>query len=145
MVGKRPQVRIMSVNRYLSKWLNRSIRDKCHVALKILTAHASREVEEGRLRERDILRTVSSTAPAHHGYNYVLHLSHEFTFESFAGHHICFVTDVLSYSVYRLPFRFFDPRPSLKFILRLTKHVLKGLDYLHDKCKIVHSGIFSLS
>ena len=28
----------------------------------------------------------------------------------------------------------------LELILRLAKHVLKGLEYLHDKCKVVHSG-----
>ena len=34
-----------------------------------------------------------------------------------------------------------DPRLPLKFILRLAKHVLKGLEYLHDECNIVHSGM----
>jgi serine/threonine-protein kinase SRPK3 len=65
---------------------------------------------------------------------------HEFTFESFAGQHVCLVTDVLSYDVPGLQSQLKDPRLPLAFILRLTKHVLKGLEYLHDECKVVHSG-----
>ena len=80
-------------------------------------------------------------APCHHGFQHVVHLLHEFTFDSFAGQHICFVTDVLSYSVPSLQTQLSDRRFPLKFILRLTKHILKGLEYLHDECEIVHSGM----
>ena len=80
-------------------------------------------------------------APCHHGFQHVVHLLHEFIFDSFAGQHICFVTDVLSYSVPSLQTQLSDRRLPLKFILRLTKHILKGLEYLHDECEIVHSGM----
>ena len=141
MASKRPQVCDRLEIKTIYKWLTQSVRDNCYVALKILSAHASREIEEGRLKERDILRKVSSASPTHHGYNHVVHLFHEFEFESFAGHHVCFVTDVLSYSVPSLQKEMSDPRLPLKFILRLVKHVLKGLEYLHDECNIVHSGM----
>ncbi|EJD00046.1 kinase-like protein, partial [Fomitiporia mediterranea MF3/22] len=126
---------------FSSVWLARDRKDDRFVALKILSSHASREIEAGRLKERDILRKVSSAAPSHHGYQHVVHLLHEFEFESFAGRHICFVTDVLSYSVPNLLEELPDPRLPLKFILRITKHVLKGLEYLHDECKVVHSDL----
>lgn len=126
---------------FASVWLARDRKHDRHVALKILSAHASKEIEAGRLKERDILRKVSSVAPLHHGFNHVIHLLDEFTFESFAGRHNCFVTDVLSYSVPGLQGQLSDPRLPLKFILRLAKHVLKGLEYLHDECKIVHSDL----
>jgi len=51
--------------------------------------------------------------------------------------------DILSYSVSSLKTQLNDPRLPLKFILRLTKHVLKGLEYLHDECGIIHSGVSS--
>src|SRR5207245_8821002 len=117
------------------------LRDNRHVALKILSSYASREIEAGRLGERDILRKVTTAAPHHNGFQHVVHLLHEFTFESFAGQHICFVTDVLSYSVSSLQTQLSDRRLPLRFILRLTKHILKGLEYLHDKCEIVHYGM----
>jgi serine/threonine-protein kinase SRPK3 len=116
-----------------------------HVALKVLSAHASREVEAGRLKEREILRKITNASPLHHGFNHVIHLLHEFAFESFAGQHICFVTDVLSYSVASLQKELNDPRLPLRMILRLTKHVLKGLEYLHDECEVIHSGMFNTS
>ncbi|KAN0125243.1 kinase-like protein, partial [Russula decolorans] len=130
---------------FSSVWLARDRKyvDNRHVALKILSSYASREIEAGRLRERDILRRVTTAAPRHHGFQHVVHLLHEFTFESFAGEHICFVIDVLSYSVPSLQAQLSDKRLPLKFILRLTKHILKGLEYLHDECEIVHSGILT--
>jgi serine/threonine-protein kinase SRPK3 len=117
-------------------------RERRHVALKILTAYASREIEAGRLRERELLRKATSASPLHHGFKHVIHLSHEFAFRSFVGQHICFVTDVLSYNVPTLQKEIDDPRLPLELILRLTKHVLKGLEYLHDECRMIHSGMF---
>lgn len=117
-------------------------RDNRHVALKVLSSYASKEIKAGRLRERDILRKVANTAPLHHGFQHVVHLLDEFTFESFAGQHVCFATNILSYSVPDLQSHLDeDPRLPLKFILRITKHVLKGLEYLHDECEVVHSGM----
>jgi serine/threonine protein kinase len=116
------------------------IRENRHVAIKILSAYASRKVDAGHLRELDILRTITTAAPSHQGFHHVIHLLHEFTFESFHGSHICFVTDVLSFSVPNLQKELPDSRLPLKFILRLVKHVLKALEYLHDTCEIVHSG-----
>ena len=112
-----------------------------HVAIKVLSAFASRELKAGRLVERELLRQVTTASPLHQGFGHVIHLLHEFTFESAAGQHVCFVTDVLSYSLSGLQSRLKDPRLPLAFILCLTKHVLKGLEYLHDECKVVHSGM----
>jgi len=115
-------------------------RKNRHVALKILTSCASREIEAGWLSERDILRKVANADHLHHGFQHVVHLLHEFAFESYIGRHICFVTNVLCYNVTSLQRSFGRILLPLKFILRLTKHVLKGLEYLHDKCGVVHSG-----
>ena len=116
-------------------------REDRHVAIKILSAHASKELQAGQNIERDALRTVSSTSPLHPGFKHVIHLFHEFTFESFAGQHICFVTDVLSFSAPDLRKYLGDSRLSLRLILCLVKHVLKALEYLHDECKLVHTGV----
>jgi len=78
----------------------------------------------------------------HLSTTHIVHLSHEFTFESFTGQHICFVMDILSYDVPTVEKELDDgPRLPLEFILRITRDVLKGLEYLHDECKVVHSGI----
>lgn len=128
---------------YSTVWLARDLRDNRHVALKVLSAYASSQIESGRLRELDLLRKVTNASPLHCGFGHVIHLSHEFSFDSFIGRHICFVLDVLSYSVSSLQSQLNDPRLPLKFILRIMKHVLKGLEYLHDECQIVHSGMSS--
>ncbi|KAF8812702.1 kinase-like protein [Phlegmacium glaucopus] len=98
--------------------LARDRKENRHVALKILSVHASREV----------LRTIIAAAPSHQGFPHVLHFLHEFTV--FMG------ATFASSPQKQLP----DPRLPLKFILRLVKHVLKALEYLHDTCGVVHSG-----
>ena len=65
-------------------------------------------------------------------------------FREFHGNHICIVTDVLSYSVSNLKKELLDPRLPLKFILRIVKHVLKALEYLHHICRVIHSGAVEL-
>ena len=141
MVSTGPKVRVFQSIPY---WSVTSILEFRHVAMKILSAHASREVDAGRLRELGILRTIAAAAPSHRGFPHVLHFLHEFTFESFHGNHICIVTDVLSYSVSNLKKELPDPRLPLKFILRIVKHVLKVLEYLHHICRVIHSGAVEL-
>ena len=128
-----------------NKQLIRVDRESRYVALKILSSSASREIEAGWLRERDILRKVANAAPHHPGFQHVVHLLHEFTFESYHGRHICFVTNVLCYNVPRLQKELNVLRFPLKFVLRLVKHILKGLEYLHDECGVVHSGTFCMT
>ncbi|KAF8812625.1 hypothetical protein BYT27DRAFT_6403795 [Phlegmacium glaucopus] len=73
------------LHRFGNVWLARDRKENRHVALKILSVHASREVDAGRLRELSILRTIAAAAPSHQGFHHVLHFLHEFTFESFYG------------------------------------------------------------
>ena len=92
-----------------------------------ISAYASRGIEEGRLGEREILRKVTSTSPLHHWFKHIIHLLHEFKFESFVGKHICFVTDLFSYNIVSFQRELDDPPILPKFILRLMKDILKGL------------------
>lgn len=136
---------VPKTNSLIDKQLIRVDREDCYVALKVLSSYASKEIEAGRLGERDILRKIGNSAPLHSGFQHVVHLLDEFTFESSVGRHICFVTNVLCYNVTGLR-RELDGRLfPLKFILRLAKHVLKGLEYLHDICEVVHSGTFRVA
>lgn len=117
------------------------LRENRHVALKILSVHASNAVEENLSSERTILQKISRAAPSHRGFPHVLHLLHEFKFESYLGQHVCFVLDVLTFNI--PTFRAYMPelRFPINLIFHITKHVLQGLEYLHDECDGVHSGL----
>jgi len=125
----------------LYRLLIRIYREDRHVALKLLSSYASKEIEAGRLREREILRKIASAAPLHPGFQHVVHLLEELEFESSLGRHICFITNVLCHNVPGIQSEPPGQRIPLKVILRLVKHVLKGLEYLHDECNVVHSGM----
>ena len=45
------------------------------------------------------IQNVAKTSSLRQGFQHVIHLLHEFTFETSAGQHVYFVTDVLSYNV----------------------------------------------
>ena len=105
--------------------------------------YATREVEEGRLKEREILQLITKAAPSHRGFAHVVHLLEEFRFESFFGTHTCFVTDVLSFNIPNLQDDL-GKRFTLRFSLNITRDVLRGLEYLHD-IGVVHSDVKSVS
>ena len=50
--------------------------------------------------------------------------------------------DVLSYGIPGLQSQLNNPLLSLKLVLDLTKHVLKGLEHLHDECEVIHSSMY---
>lgn len=118
-----------------------TLRENRHVALKLLSAYATRAHEVGQLHdELAVLARIASAAPAHAGYAHVNRLLHQFAFDSHAGHHTCFVLGVTACDVAALQDRQRDRRLPLRSILRLTHDVLQGLRYLHDECGIVHCG-----
>jgi serine/threonine-protein kinase SRPK3 len=103
-----------------------------HVALKILSAHATggRRGVSPRITVT-ILRAITATDASHPGHGLVVHLLHEFTFDSFYGKPICFVTDVLRLSVTNMKKLLLpDPRLPLRIVLLIVKHALKALEYL---------------
>ncbi|GJJ08243.1 hypothetical protein Clacol_002452 [Clathrus columnatus] len=126
---------------FSSVWLARDRLNDRHVALKILSAYGSKRTATGQLTESKVLARLASSNPSHRGFPHVLPFLEEFTFESFAGQHVCFVTEPLSFNVPTL--RSYLPNKvfPLKLILNLVEDLLKGLEYLHDECGIVHSDL----
>lgn len=64
----------------VDKQLIRVNRVDYHVALKVISAHASGKIEAGWLREDD-LRKITNASPLHHGVAHFIRLPHEFAFE----------------------------------------------------------------
>ncbi|EMD41946.1 hypothetical protein CERSUDRAFT_110500 [Gelatoporia subvermispora B] len=126
---------------FSSVWLARDCKLQKSVAIKMLSAFGSRQIKLGNLEELEMLRKITSCNPSHPGFRHVGHLVHEFEFNSFAGTHICAVTDVLSFDVPALQLYLDQDRLRLKHILKLVRDTLKGLSYLHDECQIVHTDL----
>lgn len=58
--------------------------------------------------------------------------------------HICLVHEVMREPVSLLQQRFEGDKLPVPYVKFLVKFLLEGLEYLHDTCHVIHSGIFFL-
>ncbi|KAI0761878.1 kinase-like domain-containing protein [Irpex lacteus] len=114
------------------------------VALKILTADCTSG--PSALDELGTLELVKSKNPSHPGYSHIQQLLGHFRIESPNGTHICLVLERLRDSMDMLwrnekGVRFALPTDLIK---RVARDVLLALTYLHEECRLVHTGTFHL-
>ncbi|EMD35238.1 hypothetical protein CERSUDRAFT_116048 [Gelatoporia subvermispora B] len=136
-------VRKLGYGGFSTVWLARDIREKQHVAIKVLSAFATKQAESCQLAEIAVCDTLqrecaSSLDP---GAGNVVRPLDAFTFESAAGKHFCIVTEPFSYSMSTLCDMLTGRQLPLKRIMKWLKDTLLGLRFLHERCHIIHSDL----
>lgn len=96
--------------------------------------------KEAAEHELNISQHLAKTNPSHEGFLFVRTTIDNFELASLHGTHTCLVFEPM-----REPLWLFQKRcENCKFPLRLLKgymeFLLKGLDYLHSECHIIHTG-----
>ncbi|GAB0100737.1 SRSF protein kinase 1 [Sergentomyia squamirostris] len=120
-------------------WLCWDLKDKRYVALKIVKS--APHFTETAKDEIKILKAVRDSDPADPFRNKTVQLLNDFKIHGVNGAHICMVFEVLGHNLLKLILKSNYrgiPLPNVKSIIR---QVLQGLDYLHRKCKIIHTDI----
>lgn len=120
-------------------WLCWDLVDKRFVALKVVKS--APHFTETALDEIKILRAVRDSDPADPKRNKTVQLLNDFKITGVNGTHVCMVFEVLGHHLLKLILKSNYrgiPRDNVKTIIR---QVLEGLDYLHTKCKIIHTDI----
>uniref|UniRef100_A0A6B2EII2 non-specific serine/threonine protein kinase n=1 Tax=Phlebotomus kandelakii TaxID=1109342 RepID=A0A6B2EII2_9DIPT len=120
-------------------WLCWDLKDKRYVALKIVKS--APHFTETAKDEIKILKAVRDSDPADPFRNKTVQLLNDFKISGVNGTHICMVFEVLGHNLLKLILKSNYrgiPLPNVKAIVR---QVLQGLDYLHRKCKIIHTDI----
>ncbi|XP_004931537.2 SRSF protein kinase 3 [Bombyx mandarina] len=120
-------------------WLCWDLVDKRFVALKVVKS--APHFTETALDEIKILRAVRDSDPTDPKRNKTVQLLNDFKITGVNGTHVCMVFEVLGHHLLKLILRSNYrgiPRENVKTIIR---QVLEGLDYLHTKCKIIHTDI----
>ncbi|XP_051175922.1 SRSF protein kinase 3 [Leptopilina boulardi] len=120
-------------------WLCWDLQDKRFVALKVVKSAS--HFTETALDEIKLLKDVRDTDPSDPKRNKTVQLLHDFKIRGINGLHVCMVFEVLGHNLLRLIIRSNYrgiPRNNVK---RIIRQVLEGLDYLHNKCKIIHTDI----
>lgn len=120
-------------------WLCWDLQDKRFVALKIVKSAS--HFTETALDEIKLLKDVRDTDPIDPKRNKTVQLLNDFKISGINGLHVCMVFEVLGHNLLKLIIKSNYrgiPRNNVK---RIIRQVLEGLDYLHNKCKIIHTDI----
>ncbi|XP_037108669.1 SRSF protein kinase 1b isoform X2 [Syngnathus acus] len=132
-------IRKLGWGHFSTVWLAWDIQEKRFVAMKVVKS--AEHYTETALDEIKLLKSVRNTDPADPSRERVVQLLDDFKISGRNGTHICMVFEVLGYHLLKWIIKSNYqglPLPCVKSIIR---QVLQGLDYLHTKCKIIHTDI----
>ncbi|XP_024282637.1 SRSF protein kinase 2 isoform X3 [Oncorhynchus tshawytscha] len=120
-------------------WLGWDIEKRRFVALKVVKSGPT--FTETGLDEIKLLKCVRDSDPSDPKRDTVVQLIDDFKVSGVNGEHVCMVLEVLGHQLLKWIIKSNYtglPLPCVKSILR---QVFQGLDYLHTKCKIIHTDI----
>ncbi|KAM3620933.1 uncharacterized protein V6R79_003846 [Siganus canaliculatus] len=132
-------IRKLGWGHFSTVWLAWDIQEKRFVAMKVVKS--AEHYTETALDEIKLLKSVRNTDPCDPNREKVVQLLDDFKISGVNGTHVCMVFEVLGYHLLKWIIRSNYqglPLPCVKSIIR---QVLQGLDYLHTKCKIIHTDI----
>lgn len=110
------------------------------MALKIVNNNAS-----SAGHEREVEEHISTIDPSHRGRSLIRTLLDSFEVKGPGGTHSCLVYPPMRESLSMYQRRFHDRKMPLPLIKTYIRGLLTGLEYLHKKCRIVHTGKFIFS
>ncbi|KAG6126970.1 hypothetical protein E4U28_000283 [Claviceps purpurea] len=139
--GRYSILRKIGYGRYSTVWLARDLKCQRYVALKMLTKFCYGGPCE--IFEREILNKIRdvSRESSHEGRKHVLPLNEQFNHRGPNGDHVCLTFDVLGYNLYHKSVKYKDQRLPVKAAKEIIRQLLKGLDFLHRECGIIHTDL----
>ncbi|KAM6980854.1 SRSF protein kinase 1b [Aplochiton taeniatus] len=132
-------IRKLGWGHFSTVWLAWDIQGKHFVAMKVVKS--AEHYTETALDEIKLLRAVRETDSSDPSREKVVQLLDDFKIFGTNGTHVCMVFEVLGHHLLKWIIKSNYqglPLPCVKAIIR---QVLQGLDYLHTKCKIIHTDI----
>ncbi|XP_042306976.1 SRSF protein kinase 3 isoform X1 [Sceloporus undulatus] len=137
--GRYHVVRKLGWGHFSTVWLCWDIKRKRFVALKVVKSAV--HYTETAVDEIKLLKCVRDSDPSDLKRENIVQLIDDFKISGINGVHVCMVLEVLGHQLLKWIIKSNYqglPIPCVKSILR---QVLQGLDYLHTKCKIIHTDI----
>ncbi|XP_041639112.1 SRSF protein kinase 1b isoform X3 [Cheilinus undulatus] len=137
--GRYHVIRKLGWGHFSTVWLAWDIQEKRFVAMKVVKS--AEHYTETALDEIKLLKSVRNTDPNDPNRERVVQLLDDFKISGMNGTHVCMVFEVLGYHLLKWIIKSNYqglPLPCVKSIIR---QVLQGLDYLHTKCRIIHTDI----
>ncbi|XP_060925015.1 SRSF protein kinase 1b [Limanda limanda] len=137
--GRYHVIRKLGWGHFSTVWLAADIQEKRYVAMKVVKS--AEHYTETALDEIKLLKSVRNTDANDPNRDKVVQLLDDFKISGINGSHVCMVFEVLGYHLLKWIIKSNYqglPQPCVKSIIQ---QVLQGLDYLHTKCKIIHTDI----
>ncbi|KAG8286907.1 SRSF protein kinase 3-like [Homalodisca vitripennis] len=120
-------------------WLCWDLFEKRFVALKVVKSAS--HFTETALDEIKLLKVVRDSDISDEKRSKVVQLLNDFKISGVNGTHVCMVFEVLGHNLLKLIIKSNYRGIPIKNVKCIIRQVLEGLDYLHTKCKIIHTDI----
>ncbi|XP_023261926.1 SRSF protein kinase 3-like isoform X3 [Seriola lalandi dorsalis] len=137
--GRYHVVRKLGWGHFSTVWLCWDLQKKRFVALKVVKS--APHYTETALDEIKLLRCVRDSDPSDPHRETIVQLIDDFKISGVNGVHVCMVLEVLGHQLLKWIIKSNYMGLPLLCVKTIIKQVLQGLDYLHTKCKIIHTDI----
>lgn len=137
--GRYHVIRKLGWGHFSTVWLAWDIEEKRFVAMKVVKS--AEHYTETALDEIKLLKSVRNTDPSDPNREKVVQLLDDFKISGMNGTHVCMVFEVLGYHLLKWIIKSNYQGLPLPCVKSIIQQVLQGLDYLHTKCKIIHTDI----
>lgn len=132
-------IRKLGWGHFSTVWLSWDLEEKRYVALKIVKS--AQHFTDTAKDEIQILKSIRNADPADPKRNKTVQLLNDFRITGVNGTHICMVFEVLGHNLLKLILKSNYRGIPLSNVKSIIRQVLEGLDYLHGKCKVIHTDI----
>ncbi|XP_060629168.2 SRSF protein kinase 1 isoform X1 [Anolis sagrei] len=137
--GRYHVIRKLGWGHFSTVWLSWDIQAKRFVAMKVVKS--AENYTETALDEIKLLKSVRNTDPDDPNRERVVQLLDDFKISGVNGSHICMVFEVIGHHLLKWIIKSNYQGLPLLCVKRIIQQVLQGLDYLHAKCRIIHTDI----
>ncbi|KFW76627.1 SRSF protein kinase 1, partial [Manacus vitellinus] len=137
--GRYHVIRKLGWGHFSTVWLAWDIQGRRFVAMKVVKS--AEHYTETALDEIKLLKSVRNSDPNDPSKEKVVQLLDDFKISGVNGSHICMVFEVLGHHLLKWIIKSNYQGLPLPCVKKIIKQVLQGLDYLHTKCRIIHTDI----
>nr|XP_021500064.1 SRSF protein kinase 2 isoform X5 [Meriones unguiculatus] len=137
--GRYHVIRKLGWGHFSTVWLCWDMQGKRFVAMKVVKS--AQHYTETALDEIKLLKCVRESDPSDPNKDMVVQLVDDFKISGMNGIHVCMVFEVLGHHLLKWIIKSNYQGLPVRCVKSIIRQVLQGLDYLHSKCKIIHTDI----